>query len=60
MTEQTITAASLADDLRSMADKVDQAGTEAIADTETLAAVQHLMESLEAAERAAASLRDGP
>jgi hypothetical protein len=58
-TEQTSTAGRLAERLVLMADELDEAGAEAIADDRTRAARRYLMESLEAAERAAARLRDG-
>jgi hypothetical protein len=43
---------SLADDLLDLADRIDRAGAAAIADRETFSAMQHLAESIEAAERA--------
>ena len=48
---------SLADDMLTMAEKVDQTDAETIAAADTCAALHHLMESLEAAHRAAATLR---
>lgn len=51
---------SLADDMLAVAARVDRAGAEAISERETWAAMQHLVESIEAAERAVTRLRDGP
>ena len=60
MTEHAVTTSSLANDMLAMANKVDRAGDDVITDSETWAALHHLIESLAAAERTAARLRNGP
>lgn len=59
MSDQT-TAASLAERLLSIADEIDEARADAIADGDTWVATQYLVESLQAAERAVRRLRDEP
>jgi len=60
MTDHAITTSSLANDMLAMANKVDRAGDDVIADSETWVALEHLIESLEAAERTATRLRQNP
>jgi hypothetical protein len=56
VTEQCVTTSRLASDMLAIANKIDRAGDDALAESETLAALRHLIESLEAAERTAARL----
>ena len=59
MTDHAVTTSSLANDMLAMANKVDRACDDAITDHDTWAALHHLLESLEAARRAACRCRDG-